>query len=563
VSELHRDLSRKARVFSPALDLRPGDDALRVTSQALRDAGIVVLLLGRGADLDPTLGDELQRAVTRRRSDPTRPFVPVYLDAHTEAHPLYGTATTRGLALHALGRDAVVRSLHELAVSLRAQWNARARVAVVSIEAELGDVARAVAGRLGALTAVESATVIDAAHPDALTLARKADLQLVLAGVRTGRTSALRELIGGGAPALKMAQVDPSRIVIEEFVEAQSLLAKIDARESFATAEEAAGRAQDALAVWIKTWAAASPGGGPALEPWERAWLSARRTKWRAGSHEGLREASRGRSLDRARLYVSLRAEATESMHVDADGQLVVRDRAAENFPLERMRGEGERGAPWLESLVSHRALPSVVVEAEAGSGKTVLVQHVACVLAAMHLGEPVAEHHLDRGALEEGAPLLRVPVLIEAPSGSGAFRGTGARASGFGLWFVVSASTRRLKVRDRRSVIRSELVAPGEHLHIVERESHAAVHLQLLALLGRLLGERPGGRTNRGTACSCRRAGFASMEVDRDDGCFVGSRGLDADPDPRGPTPSTSSGHRPSNVGRVERPEQPGQPAR
>jgi len=234
---------------------------------------------------------------------------------------------------------------------------------------------------------------------DAVARARESDLRVVFVGGRTGGRDTLRTLLGEGAVGMKLTRVDPDDIPEDESAALKPLRRSVEAHRSFATEDEAAARTLEHFADWLKDWVTVATGAGAALEAWERAYLLARHTKWKTGSHEGLREASRGKSLDRARLYVPLRAVATETEYVDAEGALAVldqppaRSRSAkgqhELFEVPMGDERRERGAPWLEALVTHRGLPSVVVEAAAGAGKTVLLQHLACELTSMHLGEP------------------------------------------------------------------------------------------------------------------------------------------------------------------------------
>lgn len=349
---LHRALERDARVFSRAVSLEPGEgDGVAV--RALGDAGVVVLLLARDGDIDRVVGDDLTAAIERVRNDPTRRVVPVYLDAQAEANRRYGTATTQGLSLLGDGREHVVAKLREVVAGLRGVWKARPRVALVGVVEELGAHLRLAERRLSQSAEV---TVTDAAAPGGVEKAAAHDLRVVFVGGRTGGGDALRTLLDGGAEGLKFTNVDFDEIPVEELAAVKPLRKRIDARDSFAAPEEAATRALEHFATWLRTWRRSDPGGDAALTPWERAYLMARQTKWRTGHHEGLREATRGRTLDRARLYVPLRAVATETEHRDASSVAL-----------------HKREQPWLEAFVTHSALPSVVVEGEAGAGKTVL----------------------------------------------------------------------------------------------------------------------------------------------------------------------------------------------
>lgn len=340
----------------------------------------------------------------------------MYVDPEAEQRKRYGTAAVQGIARHREGRDATVARLRALVAGLRKRWNARPRLALVGVAAELGAYLEAAAKRLPSRAKV---SVIDAAAVDAVERARGCDLRVVLVGGRTGGGDALRALCDEGARALKLAKVDPDEIPEEEFAALKPLRRTIEARDGFASEDEAAARVQVLFAEWEKEWVTVATGAGASLEAWERAWLLARHTKWKTGAHEGLREASRGRTIERARLYVPLRAMTTETEFVDGAGQLIVREHTTvreDALAARALRLEKEaQGGPWLEALVTHAAVPNVVVEAPAGAGKTVLLQHIACALTSMHLGEPAEAGEIDVEAVAAGAPLLRVPLLVEA----------------------------------------------------------------------------------------------------------------------------------------------------
>ena len=393
--------------------LQPGDD-LRAEQRALDDAGVVVVLQGADDDLDASLGDAVARAIRTASNDRLRRVVPVHLDARAEARSLLGLQTLQGVAMYKHDAPTVAAELGRVVAALRVLWKARPRIALVGVVEESGDALESIQRRLAKHGDIN---LVDAASPDALARASRADFRLLLVGARTGGTATFKALLDEGARALKPLTFAPQHIRPAEIAEALALHARIDAGDAYGSVHAAVERALDHFTAWLKDWAVAAEGTEAALSPWERAYLRARRDKWRAGSHEGLREASRGRSIDRARLYVPLRAEASPWCHVDEQGALVVRDMllGEGEAPEASLRAAEKRGAPWLESVVTHRALPCVVVEAEAGAGKTVLLQHLACTLASVHLGDAADDALLDRNGLAEGAPLLRVPLLIEA----------------------------------------------------------------------------------------------------------------------------------------------------
>ncbi len=160
----------------------------------------------------------------------------------------------------------------------------------------------------------------------------------------------------------------------------------------------------------------------PALLPWERAYLGAMRPIWERGRHDVL--VAKGFETSLADLYVPLNVTPKDWCHVDRRGRLVVRD----SDDLIESAGEravrlnraaftrSEQVPPLAEQATTSAPLPFVVVQGEAGTGKTVLLQHVAFVVAVEHLtpgGAPA--HNVDLAALREGAPLLRVPIWLDA----------------------------------------------------------------------------------------------------------------------------------------------------
>lgn len=529
---LHALLARDAKVFSRAVSLEPGEN-LSVASRALADAGVVVVLLARDGDLDRAIGDDLTAAIERMRDDPSRCFIPVYLDAEAARRKRYGTATTQGLSLlRSDDRPQVVAALRARVAALRGQWAAQPRVALVGVASELNAYLLAASKRLPSRATV---TLVDAAAPDAVARARESDLRVVFVGGRTGGRDTLGTLVRDGALALKLAKVDPDEIPDDEFAALKPIRRSIDPHYSFATEDEAAARTQDLFADWLKAWVTVATGAGAALEPWERAYLRARHTKWKTGSHEGLREASRGKTLDRAKLYVPLRAVPTETAYVDAEGALVVLDAPSHHTRFARkerqsevedfIEGQSERGAPWLEALVTHRSLPSVVVEAAAGAGKTVLLQHIACVLTSMHLGEACVDNMLDVTALTAGAPMLRVPLLVEA-------RRLAASMTEGTLSELLAALAREVTEHGAQpvdpSVIRDGLMA-GRYLVLVDSldevpgvDLRAKVLQSLDALLAQrwasrvILTTRPTAHTGLAVSERFRLVQIAALDNDR-----------------------------------------------
>jgi formylglycine-generating enzyme required for sulfatase activity len=412
-------LGRRARVAVRGR-FDAGADVPAETARTLETAGVFGVLLSRAGKHDAGLRAEVTAILEQVRRDPSRKVVPIYLDddAERDRGAIAGLGSLQGLGGRAAGGlAAVADGLASLVRGLRAQWHRKATVAVVAVTAEIGDVQKAVVERFGRMSAVESATPIDAANLEASAPAEAADFRIVLVGGRTGGTETIAKLLEAGAAALKSARIDLDLVPDDEMRPAKAARAKIT--ETFATADEAVARAQERFDLWLRDWAPRAPGKGALLEPWERAYLEVRLDKWEHGSYGGLTARAGRCKLERARLYVSLRAEPG-AVHLDAEGRLVIeapeaKRRGAPEVEALEKREETALRAPFLEQVLSHPGLPHLVLEGEAGAGKTVLLQHVAYALACRHLGQPMPEVELDLGGLEVGAPLLRIPVLIEA----------------------------------------------------------------------------------------------------------------------------------------------------
>lgn len=75
-----------------------------------------------------------------------------------------------------------------------------------------------------------------------------------------------------------------------------------------------------------------------------------------------------------------------------------------------------KRRRAFLEAAATRPELPFVAVEGEAGSGKTVLLQHMAYVLATHHLRlGALPPHEMDLTVLQGARPLAPVPLLVDA----------------------------------------------------------------------------------------------------------------------------------------------------
>jgi formylglycine-generating enzyme required for sulfatase activity len=166
----------------------------------------------------------------------------------------------------------------------------------------------------------------------------------------------------------------------------------------------------------------ASQAERPEPHPWELDYLRERLVAWEQGRLRALAQRATSQHVDRSKLYVSLQVTAQPWCRVDPQGHLIVGG-ADERAGLHERTGRGsveefpsgEGGRPFAEQALSHADLPHLVIQGEAGSGKTVLLQQVAYVLALAHLDRDPPQHELDLGGLRAGAPLLRIPVWVEA----------------------------------------------------------------------------------------------------------------------------------------------------
>ena len=400
-AELVNAIGHRARcVQRGAFDA--GADVPGETTRAIEGAGLFVILLSGASALDPGLLAEVTATLAQVRRDPSRKLVPVYLDddAKGDRGEKVGLSRHQGIPWSSGGE--VADKIVSRVALLRAQWERRAVLAVVAVDAELGAASKAVAEHLGKMTAVERVIRIDAAGEGAAAGAEAADFVLVLLGGRTGGTDAIAKLLDAGRVGLKAKSTDPDIVPDDESRPAKVARARIT--DVFESAEDAARRAQAHFDEWLRQWAPREPGKGALLEPWERTYLEVRLAKWEHGSYGVFAARAAGRQLDRARLYVPLRA-ARGQVRFDAEGRLVVdTPRVGPGGEHEAEEVPNEESAPYLERIVSHTQLPYLVLEGEAGAGKTVLLQHVAYALASQHLAKPMPDVELDSSAVSKPA---------------------------------------------------------------------------------------------------------------------------------------------------------------
>jgi formylglycine-generating enzyme required for sulfatase activity len=422
---LYSALRAGARVFRQGKDVDLGEDRERASALALSEAPIGVFVLSRATAAASEVRSNLLDAIDRFRRDSLRRVIPVHLDSEAQSDPLYGVRNLQAVSAISGDMQAAAGEILKTVALYRAQRKMRPRVAIVAVAAELGAEQQAVAQRLGSSTANATVSVVDAAKPDALEEARRADYRLLLVGMRTGGSEALAQLVEQGADCLKVKTVDLDLAVPSEVAAVQAVRRK--AGRSFVSPDEAAHCAQELFADWLKAWVTLGEGRGAALEEWEAAYLQASLLKWEEGSYGGLKARAGGRQLNRARLYVSLRAAAEPTCYADEKEGLKVGKAEAEKprgrskkrrrkYEMPAMEEERQKQRdPFLERVLSYSGFPFLAIEGEAGSGKTVLLQHTAYALACRHLNRPLPASELDEAGLSEGAPLLRIPIFIEA----------------------------------------------------------------------------------------------------------------------------------------------------
>ncbi len=175
------------------------------------------------------------------------------------------------------------------------------------------------------------------------------------------------------------------------------------------------------LSDWIEKRSPKPASHRTSLHGFERIYLEAKIQLWSSGGNNPFLRTSGGGHLGHASVYVPLRVEVTERFFEDKKGNLIVTDpekRPAHRGPVkaDRHRPDSEpKQSPKAGSVLSTHSVRRFVVRGHPGSGKTVLLQHFAHVLASEHLGSPVRDHELDLRALTEGPPLLPIPILLQA----------------------------------------------------------------------------------------------------------------------------------------------------
>ncbi|MCB9797308.1 MAG: SUMF1/EgtB/PvdO family nonheme iron enzyme [Alphaproteobacteria bacterium] len=297
----------------------------------------------------------------------------------------------------------LARSIREQRVGSRA-----IEVEVLAVRAELAEAQDAVAARLRRMLGVAAVHVVDAARVGE---GPRVDLSVVLLGGRTAGTSVLAETLERHAVvALKTERLDFARLVPVELERAAALQARV--KTIFSTPEEAADRVLSAVGEWMRGRARAGAAQAPVVYEAERAMLLRELPGWLSGRYSYRVAESWGVRLEREALYVPLNAMLEDAY--ERRGQITVRVDLEEQGEPDLQRWQDVEPVS-LERALCEPSLRTCVVVGEPGAGKTVLLQHVAAVLACVHLARPVPEHLLDLTRLSNGAPLPPIPVFLEA----------------------------------------------------------------------------------------------------------------------------------------------------
>jgi formylglycine-generating enzyme required for sulfatase activity len=395
---------RRWRVWSPSC-VPPGADRDASLVTALNQCALAAVLSAQ--DIDERAAVKVAIHGWRRDRSGTK-VVPVGVVTEHEA-ALTGLNLLQGCPW--TDAEEVAARLDRELEAGRARDDETASVIVLAHPTEIVELDRilaAVASRRRVEKPVRTAWVDD---PDAEKLAEATDLVLLILGLAVSKE--------GAARLVRIAESARCRRVLRRTITTAGTVASCgDLPTVLALRGDDPGLEGDDLVCGVTEQLEAwlddrfRGDGTSGLHPWEKAYLSAKCLGWTNGNHLGLMKIAGGTALTRAVLYVPGRAGPGPWRREDS-GRVTIDRSPQERSPDERAPDKEEI---WLDELVSHRDLPAVVVEGEAGTGKTVLLQHVAALMASRALGlRTDEEEHLDWDALANGAPRCRVPVLLEA----------------------------------------------------------------------------------------------------------------------------------------------------
>jgi formylglycine-generating enzyme required for sulfatase activity len=299
-------------------------------------------------------------------------------------------------------------------------------VAVIATTEDLGNERFAVAEHLRRTPGIGEVREIHAEKSDGLSEIPVSALRVVLLGCRTGGTAVLKTAISSSDNCIVIASksIDANVVDIAELTEILSLRKLCAATQLFASIEQAVAVAQDQVAEWIARQSATNPSYRINLNSWESSYLRQRLSTWEQGHHGPLQaRRSKNQRLDRSQLYVSLRVESNFCFE-DRNGNLIVLPNTQDVSDSKELDGKAQgrlfdyehRRAPtFIERAVSQPSLRHLVIEGEAGSGKTVSLQHIAYAIGCYHLARPLPPNNLELQSLSIGRPLVPIPLFMEA----------------------------------------------------------------------------------------------------------------------------------------------------
>jgi hypothetical protein len=407
-------------VFSDA-GLQPGDDRGQEADKALAEAACALVFVR--ADMSEEARSAAIGALAERKRNPLLRVVPVLRGKVSLDERKYSTLNVLK-AIEEPDAQGVVAVLHQLAKDQGwRDWGKQAvSIGLVIADEELHGEGQSLCARLKGMSAV--VRTVDAIHPDAPEAKERAaavDLRVVLLRARhNGGQALLRELVASQKPeggrtlafAVKYDSFDIPEDREDEAKEVKRLTKGLPRLE---------GDLTDPIVKAVLDWHRATfppdPGGARTLEPWELDYLRQKKDHWRCGDPGALRTLLPKVKAERARWFVLLRAAPPWRI---VNGQL----------RSDKANSEGRSTPAWLDQALSVATHPRMVVIGGAGAGKSVLLQHLAWVLTAKALGEPLLDgdgepiHALDLPALQGQSPLLPIPILHNASTLADALRG-------------------------------------------------------------------------------------------------------------------------------------------
>jgi formylglycine-generating enzyme required for sulfatase activity/predicted phosphodiesterase len=234
--------------------------------------------------------------------------------------------------------------------------------------------------------------------PDARMRAERCDLRVVLVGVRVGGAAGLA-VIESLLPSSIAARSWPwDDAATDRWPDDLKAAASLKSKITSTFEGNAIDAVQRTLAQQLDARSPLPPATRASASDEEVAWLTARLPLWIGGHHAALVDRIGKAALKRASLYVPLHT----TLH-----------------PKER-GADAKPEVLTLEAALSRPEHRRVVVIGEAGSGKTVLLQHVAAALALAHVPCDDGDHvtaacALDLAAWSADAPISPIPLLVEA----------------------------------------------------------------------------------------------------------------------------------------------------